>query len=159
MRVSKAGCLVLLAACGEPIEEDPFVFNAMELEVHNQINAYRVSQGLNELELDPAIGEVSRVHSQDMLKGRVPFGHDGFDGRVTTIQFTIDAWELGENVAWNEGYDDPATTAVEGWIASPPHHENILAEWNLTGIGCAGIGCKGEPLGPLYFTQIFVWTP
>lgn len=159
MRVSMAGCFVLLSACGEPVEEAPFVFNAMELEVHDQINAYRVSQGLNELELDPVIGEVSRVHSQDMLRERVAFGHDGFDDRVVTIQLSIDAWELGENVAWNEGYEDPATTAVEGWIASPPHHENILADWNLTGIGCAGIGCRGEPSGPLYFTQIFVWTP
>jgi uncharacterized protein YkwD len=160
MRLSMMVFMTLLFGCGEPVEEvDPFVFNAMELEIHDQINAYRVSQGLQELELHEDIVEVCRGHSKDMLKGTVPFGHDGFEDRVTTIQLTIDAWESGENVAWNEGYDDPATTAVEGWIDSPPHHENILSSWNMTGIGCAGIGCDGEPQGPLYFTQIFVSTP
>ena len=56
-----------------------------------------------------------------------------------------------ENVAYNSGYSDPATQAVQGWLKSTGHRQNLEGNYNLTGIGIAK-NAKGE----YYFTQIFI---
>ena len=57
---------------------------------------------------------------------------------------------VGENVATNQGFPDPAETAVQGWLDSPPHRENIEGDFNL-----AGVGIAENADGLFYFTQIF----
>ena len=147
--------VVMVFGCAETDEEpESYVFGPLETSTHEQINAYRVEQGLAPLTLDPIIGESARGHSEDMLSGSVDFGHDGFDQRVEWIADTIAYVSAGENVAWNQGYDDPVGVAVQGWIDSPPHHENMVGDYDLTGIGVAT-----GPEGRVYFTQIFVLTP
>jgi uncharacterized protein YkwD len=54
-------------------------------------------------------------------------------------------------VAFNQGHRDPAAVAVQGWLESPGHRENIEGPYELTGVGVAS-NAKGE----VYFTQIFV---
>ena len=85
-----------------------------------------------------------------MANGIVEFGHDGFSARVNAIREDIPYQAAAENVAYNMGYSDPAATAVEGWLDSPGHKENIEGDYNLTGIGLC---VKG---GHYYFTQIFI---
>jgi uncharacterized protein YkwD len=56
-----------------------------------------------------------------------------------------------ENVASNNGFPDPATTAVQGWLKSPGHLTNIEnATYNQT-----GVGVSRNKEGSYYFTQLF----
>jgi uncharacterized protein YkwD len=126
--------------------EDPIA-----AQVHQLINAYRVSIGLPTLTLNETISRQARAHSQNMAGGVTPFSHDGFDGRVSAIAESIELQSAAENVAYNQGYDNPAQTAVDGWLESPGHKANIEGDYSLTGIGVA-LNTAGE----YYFTQIFV---
>ncbi|WP_414690122.1 CAP domain-containing protein [Nostoc sp.] len=121
---------------------------ALEEAVFKQINDYRVSQGLKNLTRNSAIDNRARIHSQDMAKGKVPFGHTGFSERVKAVGIPYSS--AGENVAYNLGYSDPVTKAVQGWLKSPGHLANIRGNFEKTGIGVAS-NSRGE----IYFTQIF----
>ncbi|MEH2137803.1 CAP domain-containing protein [Nostoc sp.] len=122
---------------------------ALEQSVFIQINNYRTSQGLPALTRNAAIDNQARIHSQDMANGKVPFGHTGFSDRVQAIGISYRA--AGENVAYNQGYSDPATIAVQGWLKSPGHLANIKGNYDQTGIGVAATST-----GKVYFTQIFL---
>ncbi|EFA72355.1 alkaline-shock protein [Cylindrospermopsis raciborskii CENA303] len=121
----------------------------LEAQVFQQINQYRVSQKLGTLTRNPSIDTQARIHSQNMASGKVPFSHQDFDKRVKAINITYRA--VAENVAYNQGVQDPASTAVRGWLKSPGHLRNIRGDYNLNGIGVA-INNKGE----IFFTQIFL---
>ena len=123
----------------------------LEKSVHQQVNQYRQKLNLPPLTLDPVISEQSRIHSQNMADGKVPFSHDGFESRVKAIAMEIPYSKAAENVAYNQGYSDPVSVAVEGWIKSPGHRQNMEGDFNLTGVGIA-VNSKGE----YYFTQIFI---
>lgn len=129
----------------------PAEFAAMEESVHQQVNQYRQSRNLPPLKLDARISEQSRIHSQDMASGKVPFSHNGFEGRVKAIAKSIPYRKAGENVAYNMGYSNPGKQAVEGWIKSPGHRQNMEGDFNLTGIGISK-NAKGE----YYLTQVFI---
>jgi uncharacterized protein YkwD len=123
----------------------------LEQATYDQVNAYRSSQGLPPLRLDERISQQARIHSQQMAEGKVPFSHDGFEQRVEVISTVIPYRSAAENVAYNQGYSDPVTVAVEGWINSPGHQKNMVGDFNLTGIGMAQ-----NASGEYYFTQIFI---
>lgn len=123
---------------------------ALEQSVHQKINAYRASRSLPALALNATISNVARIHSQNMASGSVPFGHQGFDARVQTLSQTFTFRSAGENVAFNQGYSDPVAVAVNGWLNSPGHLNNIVGSFNLTGIGVAR-----NSIGEYFFTQIF----
>ncbi|MEH1944720.1 MAG: CAP domain-containing protein [Nostoc sp.] len=122
---------------------------AQEQSVFNQINNYRASQGLAKLTRNSAIDNQARIHSQNMANGTVPFGHTGFSERVRAIGISYRG--AAENVAYNQGYSDPATKAVQGWLKSPGHLANIRGNYDKTGIGVVK-NSRGE----IYFTQIFL---
>ncbi|MEH2191258.1 MAG: CAP domain-containing protein [Nostoc sp.] len=122
---------------------------ALEESAFTQINNYRTSQGLPALARNSAIDNQARIHSQQMANGEVPFGHTGFSERIQAIGISYRA--AGENVAYNQGYSDPATTAVQGWLKSPGHLANIKGNYDQTGIGVAATNT-----GKVYFTQIFL---
>ena len=135
----------------ETIAQNPNSLSNLERSIHEQVNKYRQSQNLPPLALNAAISQQSRLHSQAMANGKVPFSHQGFEQRVNAIAKTINYRSAGENVAYNQGYKDPATQAFQGWLKSPGHLKNIRGNFNLTGIGVAQ-NSKGE----YYFTQIFI---
>ena len=126
-------------------------FASIEQAVHTQINQYRQQRGLPPLTIDERISNIARTHSQNMASGAVPFSHDGFQQRVQAIATMIPYRAAAENVAYNMGYSDPATKAVQGWLNSTGHRQNIEGNYNMTGIGVAK-NAKGE----YYFTQIFI---
>jgi uncharacterized protein YkwD len=84
-----------------------------------------------------------------MANKKIPFGHDGFDGRMERLSKQLKpTYSFAENVAMG------ATTAQEvvtQWLNSPGHKKNIEGDYNLTGIGIV----KGKD-GNLYYTQIFI---
>ena len=124
---------------------------SVEQAIFNQINQYRASRGMSPLTINTKISEQARTHSQNMANGKVAFGHDGFTQRVQAIATAIPYSAAAENVAYNGGYSDPATQAVQGWLKSSGHLQNIEGNYNLTGIGVAK-NAKGQ----YYFTQIFL---
>ena len=123
----------------------------LEMSIYQQVNQYRQSQQLTPLKLDPRISQQARIHSQQMAAKTVPFSHQGFEGRVKTIGQGILYRTAAENVAYNQGYADPTTQAVQGWIGSQGHHKNMVGQFDLTGVGVAE-----NAAGELYFTQIFI---
>nr|WP_290221888.1 CAP domain-containing protein [Trichocoleus desertorum] len=125
--------------------------SAIEKSAFDQINKYRASKGLPALTWNAAIAEQSRKHSQSMANAKVPFSHDGFQSRVGAIAKTVAYRGAAENVAYNQGFNDPATKAVQGWIKSNGHRTNIEGNYNVSGIGVAK-NAKGE----YYLTQIFI---
>ncbi|MBE9006598.1 CAP domain-containing protein [Fortiea sp. LEGE XX443] len=126
-----------------------FDTTALEKSVFEQINRYRVSQKLPKLTLNANISQQARIHSQDMAKGKVQFSHHGLEKRVTAISIRFNS--AGENVAVNQGYSNPASQAVVGWLDSPGHLKNIKGNYNLTGVGVAT-----NQQGEVYLTQIFL---
>lgn len=125
---------------------------SVEASVFGQINKFRTSQGLRALMRNPAMDNQARIHSQNMANGTIPFSHIGFSQRIQASGIPYQA--AAENVATNRGYNDPATKAVQGWLMSSGHLNNIRGNYNLTGIGVA-TNSKGQ----VYLTQIFLRKP
>ena len=123
--------------------------DAIEKAVYDQVNQYRASKGLPPLTVLAAISEQARIHSQNMASGQVPFSHQGFQQRVTALAIPYSS--AAENVAYNQGYSDAATVAVQGWIKSSGHRQNMEGNFDLTGIGVA-INAQGQ----YYVTQLFI---
>ena len=125
--------------------------SAIEKSAFEQVNKYRASKGLPALAWNDAIAQQARIHSQNMANGKVPFSHDGFNQRVQAIAKTVPYRGAAENVAYNQGFNDPATKAVQGWIKSQGHRTNIEGNHNVSGLGVAK-NAKGE----YYLTQVFI---
>jgi uncharacterized protein YkwD len=149
-------CAVLVLACAgggapppAPVTTD---YRDLEQAVVRQVNAYRVSHHLRSLVADSGVARIARDHSRDMAERRVSFGHDGFDDRVKEAERRFTFSEIAENVALN---DYPrlrtVTVAVDGWLGSPHHRENIEGNFDRTGVGIARSGD-----GTYYYTQIFL---
>ena len=121
------------------------------MEVHQQINQYRQSLNLAPLSLKDRISRQAEIHSQNMAQQEVKFSHQGFESRLEALKDDISYRSAAENVAYNQGYGNPAERAVTGWIKSEGHQQNIVGDYNLTGIGIAQ-----NQRGEYYFTQIFI---
>jgi uncharacterized protein YkwD len=100
------------------------------------------------------IAALAREHSRSMARGKRAFGHEGFDKRARRLTRRLDAVAVSENVAQNQGHDDPATVTVESWLESPEHRDNLFGQADLTGVGAA-IADDGT----VYVTQLFVELP
>lgn len=123
--------------------------NNYEKQIFLLVNKHR--KNLNKIQLkwhDQAIIE-SQDHSQDMASFRVPFGHIGFNKRISIIKAkdTDTIYKSGENVAQNS----TAQRAFEAWLRSPGHRRNIEGDFTHTGIGSIR-----SANGSWYFTQIFL---
>lgn len=132
-----------------PTDQSPF--SELAQTIHQKVNAYRVSHGLQPLTLHPLISKLAREHSQAMARGEASFGHGGFEKRAQRLKEELSYRKVAENVGVINGYADPARQVVEGWLQSKKHLQNIQGNFELTGIGVA----KDER-GKFYFTQIFL---
>lgn len=113
------------------------------------INDYRQKHGMSKLIMDERIVQEAKIHSQDMARHAMPFGHKHFLKRVNHLHAKIkNSGAAAENVAYN--YKD-AQDVVKNWLRSPGHKQNIDGNYNLTGIGIAR-----DTKGKIYFTQIFL---
>jgi len=129
--------------------------NEIEKRVFEQTNIMRVKNGLPPFLWDSAVCRMARIHSESMSRLGY-FSHVTPEGlrlrdraRVAGIlQYAV----LGENIAYNQGYEDPGAFAVEKWMESSKHRANILSpEFRAMAIG-SFIG----PDGSVYLTQTFI---
>jgi uncharacterized protein YkwD len=119
------------------------------------INEARRAQGCPALVWDAELTRMARAHSEDMARHNY-LGHEGPDGRSVVARANVSGlhgWAaLAENIAYNQGFDDPSGFAVERWLKSVKHRENIMR----ASFTHAGLGVAHAPDGRVYFTQVFV---
>lgn len=117
-------------------------------EVLSSTNAFRKSWGLSPLQLNAELNRIAQMHSQNMAKGRVRFGHGGFNSRDAEARRKIRGIRrFAENVAFGV---DRGREAVEMWKNSSGHRRNLLGSYKYMGIGAAR-----DRKGRVYFTQLF----
>ncbi len=118
-------------------------------------NEQRITQGLPPVIWDDDVVRLARLHSENMAKNNF-FSHKGLDGLMVSNRadlFGISRWRaIGENIAYNRGYENPAEFTVECWMKSASHRENLLDNrWKESAIGVA-VSADGS----FYFTQVFL---
>jgi uncharacterized protein YkwD len=128
---------------------------SLERRAFDLVNAQRRSRGQQPLAWDAELARLARSHSENMASSDV-FNHTE-QGGVTMVDRAraqgIRGWSaLGENIAYNQGYDDPAAFVAERWMVSSKHRENLLnSRWTRSAIGVA-ITSDGR----VFFTQVFI---
>ena len=128
---------------------------AVERRTFDLINEEREKRGLRPLAWNDDVAQVARLHSRNMAQNNF-FSHRGLDGMMVNDraeEMGLFDWRaIGENIAFNRGYDLPVDLAVEKWLESPSHRENLLNKnWIETGVGVAV-----SRDGSYYFTQVFI---
>ncbi|HUF04045.1 MAG TPA: CAP domain-containing protein [Aridibacter sp.] len=127
----------------------------IEKRVFDLINARRIEVGAPPLSWSSKVAGVARSHSREMALYDY-FSHTDVEGNLVDRRATnagIKKWSsIGENIAYLRGYDDAALNAVERWMLSSSHRQNLLdPRWKETGIGLAITND-----GTYFFTQVFV---
>jgi len=131
----------------------------LEQEVLTLVNQHRASgatcgsrdmPAVDALRFHPALVCASRAHSEDMAS-RGYFDHESPEG---TSPFTrmqeagYDFRSAGENIALGS---DTATGAMEQWMGSEPHCQNIMG----SSFRDFGVGVAQDAEGKTYWTQNF----
>jgi uncharacterized protein YkwD len=104
------------------------------------INRFRMSQGLVALRDSRALDRAARAHSLEMGR-RGYFAHTSADGQAfwRRIQRYYRSSNVGENLLW-AAPTVSAGQAMQLWIASPPHLENLkTARWRQLGVSAVSV--------------------
>ncbi|MCS6873489.1 MAG: CAP domain-containing protein [Pyrinomonadaceae bacterium] len=130
-------------------------FQDLEKRIFEMLNQRRAEIGLEPLVWNERLALAARLHSKQMAQYGF-FSHVGLDGSLVSKRieaFGVKGWRaVGENIAYNRGFDDPVSTACEGWMKSRGHRDNILSpRWKESAVGIA-VATDGT----YYFTQIFL---
>jgi uncharacterized protein YkwD len=113
---------------------------ALNSAVFSQINSIRVAHGLVPLKSNPSLAAAATGHSLEMLDDGY-FAHTSYDGSPFWKRLNGYSngavhgyWSVGENLLWSSP-DIDAGKALQMWMASPEHRDNILtARWREIGI-------------------------
>lgn len=124
-----------------------YTHSTLELELLDEVNAYRVSVGLNPLQIIEHISYKSAEHNAYMLANQT-VTHAGFDERKSNLQEVLGAYRVGENVAF--AYSTAQAT-VTAWANSTGHKANL--EGDYTHFGAA---IKMDDQGRKYYTNMFI---
>lgn len=114
-------------------ENTEIILNEDEIEAFELINKYRAENGLEKLKLSKELQKVAKIKAEDLLESNY-FSHTS---KLYGSTFNIMKDEgitysiAGENLAGNIN----SQKAVEAWISSTTHRENIVEEkYNYTAI-------------------------
>lgn len=124
-----------------------YTYTNNELETMKLINDYRVSLGLKPLEIINHISFKSEEHDYYMIDTK-EVNHNGFTDRANNIMKVLGAKTVAENIAYN--YNSPQA-AVNAWLNSPTHKENIVGNYTHFGISIR----EDATTGKKYYTNIF----
>ncbi len=145
----------LAHAAGTSVSPSIDEATVIERRAFEKTNQVRVENGLAPLAWDADLCRMARDHSESMVRQGY-FGHETLEGlqlkdraRATGIpRFRV----IGENIAYNKGYEDPGGFAVERWMISPGHRANIL----YIGFQASAIGSYVSTDGSVYLTQVLI---
>ena len=115
------------------------LLSTLELDIVARINAQRTARGLRPLRVSRGLTAAASYHTRQM--GQIGFfEHESMNGAPfwKRIERFYPAgrgyWSVGENLFW-ESPDTSASSAVQEWMRSAPHRQNILTgEWRDIGI-------------------------
>lgn len=117
-------------------------------------NEIRERNGVSLLTWDNELTRMARAHSEKMARLGF-FGHETPEGlrlrdraRAAGIRFQV----IGENIAYNQGVEEPGKFAVQRWMLSSVHRANILSREFRS----VGIGSFVARDGRVFITQIFI---
>ena len=117
-------------------------------DVLNQTNKFRKSKGLPVLIINEELNAIAQKHSANMARGKVGFGHGGFDKRNNMAsKVIIPLNKFAENVAVGASSGKEVVTM---WKNSSGHRRNMLGRYKYIGIGTAK-----DRQGRIYYTQVF----
>jgi len=128
--------------------------SAIERRAFEATNVAREQNALQPLVWDEALCAMARSYSERMATGGF-FSHEtpeGWQLKDRAHQNGIHFRVIGENIAYNKGYDDPGGFAVERWLISPGHRANIL----YPAFEGSAIGSYVAADGSTYLTQVFI---
>jgi uncharacterized protein YkwD len=115
------------------------VLPGLETRLLARINDVRRSAGLAPLRASAALAAAAHEQSSSMAEHGF-FSHDSFSGapfwkRVETrYPKSGGDWRVGENLVWSSPRLS-ARRAIELWLNSPPHRQNLLTSvWREVGI-------------------------
>lgn len=128
---------------------------SLERQAFELINQQRARLNLELLTWSDEVANIARKHSEDMATFNF-FSHTDLNGLMVNDRadmFGVSKWQaIGENIAYNRGYNNPVEFAVERWMQSPSHRDNLLnSRWKESGIGIAV-----TDNGTYYFTEVFL---
>ncbi len=122
---------------------DVSVPGAAEDRVFSLLNQLRKGKGLPLLRPRGGLRDAARVQSYRMLRDDY-FSHQDPDGgnvgeRLAAVDRQTLYSAIGENLAKiSPPGQDPARTVHDGWVDSPGHYKNMIADrFTHVGIGCA----------------------
>lgn len=132
----------------KPIRDENSARSAYRL-----VNDERARRGMQTLTRNQDLDAVAYAHARDLLRMN-KLSHTSSDGRQLENRLARLDWEwAGENLARNKGYEFPAQEAVQGWIASPRHYENMFR----SDFSQCGVAALYDPdSGFTYFVQVFI---
>lgn len=148
----------IAASSGNPLiiknGSDNELMGVDKWEIFRLVNSQRRKKGLAELQWSNDLEKLARSYSKKMADGKF-FSHyerngDSVVQRATAMR--IRGWrKIGENLFMCSSYGEANNLAVEKWMKSPLHRQNILdGNYNTTGIGIAE-----SRDGTFYITQVF----
>ncbi|AFY48588.1 uncharacterized protein with SCP/PR1 domains [Nostoc sp. PCC 7524] len=125
----------------------------MEAAIRRGINQVRQKNGLSPLKDNQKLAQVARKYSRQMSEQKF-FSHTGADGSTPQERVLRDGIiysAVGENLFKSQNVPRPVPAAIEGWMKSPGHRENILRPvFTETGVGVWREG------NTYYVTQLFL---
>jgi len=102
---------------------------SVEHSAFDLINQKRVESGLPPLVWSNELAAVARLHSQNMAEFRF-FSHRGLDNKLVSDradELKVRRWRsIGENIAFNRGFQDPVAKPVEPWLNPPTPKGNRM---------------------------------
>lgn len=147
--------VIVSSEVSAPISSTAMRAFQLERRAFDLLNQKRMENGLPALMWSDKMAMVARLHSQEMAQFKF-FSHASRDGKMVDDRadsLGFKKWKaIGENIAYNRGYENPADFACERWMLSPSHRDNVLSSrWKE-----AGIGVAIAPDGTHYFTEVFI---
>ena len=125
-----------------------------ERRAFDKTNELRLKNGLAPLEWDAELCIIARRHSRNMSVLGF-FSHETPEGlrlrdraRLAGIRYRV----IAENIAYNQGFEDPGAFAVERWTISAGHRANLLS----TEFRSSAVGSFVAPDGTVFLTQLFI---
>ena len=156
---ASALCLATLLACKHVVYQPTNGDGAgsrssgdVSVDLVRYTNNIRAQAGLPPLSANPRLMEAARIQADQMASYRT-MEHTIPDARYPTVRSRIEAvGYVFSNVAENIAYNSlNAKEAVEGWMTSTGHRENIL-DARMTEMGASvALDSRGEK----YWVQVF----
>ena len=124
----------------------------------NDVNRYRASNGKSSLQRHSGLDRLAQEHCEYLRKNRGTFNlngrnvsHIGFEGRALAARERYQMSSVSENVAASTHPKQGAAQSIlDLWKSSPDHNENMLDDWQFSGVGVVV-----DSDGTVFSTQLF----